>query len=161
MVPIIDFDDSDALKARFQLLCSEGACPGAFKGVPEPALEPVSDEHGQQVQTQLQVPPPETPFFGDHFPRKPVFPGTLLVHANLQTAGRLASSIPAGEGRTWIPRVVSDVKLRTFIPPGERLGLTARLLERTGATLVVAVESRSNQRLVGSAKIQFNAEVKA
>lgn len=157
MVPVADFDDPQALRSRFELLCGSGAAPGAFGGVTDPALERIDGETGKSAQTILHV-PADALFFGDHFPRRPVFPGTLLMHANLRTAAMLAAEVPAAPGKRWVPRVVSDVKLRTFIPPGETLTLTARCSGLSETSLLAVVESRIQQRLVGSAKIQFVPE---
>jgi 3-hydroxymyristoyl/3-hydroxydecanoyl-(acyl carrier protein) dehydratase len=158
MVPVADFDDPQALQDRFALLCKQGATPGAFGGVPALELERANGEPSQSAHAILQV-PAQAPFFADHFPRRPVFPGTLLMHANLQTAALLAREVPAGAGAAWVPRVVSDVKLRTFIPPGETLSVNAKRTELTETSLATVVEARINQRLVGSAKILFAREV--
>ena len=117
-------------------------------------------EPGQSARAVLRV-PTAAPFFADHFPRRPVFPGTLLMHANLQTAAWLAAEVPAAAGAAWIPRVVAEVKLRSFIAPGESLRLEARRTGHTDAGLSVVVDSRIQQRLVGSATIAFAPEVRS
>ena len=158
MVPVEDFDDPKFLSDRFTLLRTGGTPPGAFGGLPALDLERGSSERGQSARAILQV-PTEAAFFADHFPRRPVFPGTLLMHSNLRTAALLAAEVPAGNGSVWVPRIVSDVKLRTFIAPGETLNLEAKRTGHSDTSLSVAVESRVSQRLVGSAEIQFFPEV--
>jgi 3-hydroxymyristoyl/3-hydroxydecanoyl-(acyl carrier protein) dehydratase len=157
MVPTEDFDDPKSLRERFTLLSTIGAAPGAFRGVPELVLERREGERGHCARAMLQV-PAAAPFFADHFPRRPVFPGTLLMHANLQTAATLAAEVPVGLGGRWVPGIITDVKLRTFIPPGESLGLTATRTGRSDTSLRVAVESRIGHRLISSAEIQFSWE---
>jgi 3-hydroxymyristoyl/3-hydroxydecanoyl-(acyl carrier protein) dehydratase len=158
MVAIEELDDPQALRDRFTRISTGGTQPGAFGGLPALPLERGGGEPGQSARVLLRV-PPDAPFFADHFPRRPVFPGTLLMHANLQAAAWLAAGAPAGDGAMWIPRSVSDVKLRTFIPPGEALSMEAKRIECSATSLSVAVESRISQRLVGSAEIQFVPEL--
>src|SRR5207248_10903355 len=77
MAPAAEFDDPQALRDRFALLCGDGAVPGSFAGVPTISLIRTGGEFGQSARATLQV-PASAPFFADHFPRRPVFPGTLL-----------------------------------------------------------------------------------
>jgi 3-hydroxymyristoyl/3-hydroxydecanoyl-(acyl carrier protein) dehydratase len=157
MVPVQDFDDPQSLRARWALLRADGVSPGAFGGLPPLRLDPDGGESGHCARATLRV-PAEAQFFADHFPRRPVFPGTLLMHANLQTAAMLAAGVPSGDGVAWLPRIVSDVKLRTFIAPGEVLSLEAKRTGQSDTSLSVAVESRIRGRLVGSAAIEFHPQ---
>ncbi len=154
MVPVEEFDDPQLVRARFALLNAGGAESGVFEGVPAPDLDRAAGEPGQCARTVLRV-PQAAPFFADHFPRRPVFPGTLLMHANLQTAAMLAAEVPSATGNGWLPQVVSDVKLRTFIAPGETLSLEAKRIKPAEAGLCVAVETRLRQRLISSAEVRF------
>jgi 3-hydroxymyristoyl/3-hydroxydecanoyl-(acyl carrier protein) dehydratase len=158
MVPLEDFDEPQALRERLSLLQTVGAGPGGFGGLPAFALEHQEGEPGHLARAILHV-PEEAPFFADHFPRRPVFPGTLLMHANLQTAALLASELCSGEDAGWLPRVVSSVKLRSFISPGETLQLEAKLTGRSEASMNVVVESRNGPRLIGSADVQLSRGV--
>jgi 3-hydroxymyristoyl/3-hydroxydecanoyl-(acyl carrier protein) dehydratase len=157
MVPLADFDEPKLLRERLTLLRTLGASPGAFPGLPALPLKRGEGERGQLARAILSV-PENAPLFADHFPRRAVFPGTLLMDANLQTAAMLATEVSCENGTTWLPRRVSDVKLRTFIGPGETLNLEARRTGRSDDSLSVAVEARNEQRLIGSADIQFSAE---
>jgi 3-hydroxymyristoyl/3-hydroxydecanoyl-(acyl carrier protein) dehydratase len=152
MLAVEEFDDAQSLRDRFARLCAGGVAPGAFPGVP--ALEVGRDggEPGRSARALLRV-PGDALFFSDHFPRRPVFPGTLLMHASLQTAALLAAEVAAGAG--WLPRVVKDVKLRTFIPPGETLLLEATRTAHCDSSLSVAVATRLGQRLISSAEVRF------
>lgn len=151
MLPAEEFDDPQALHARYALLCDSGATPGAFGGVPDLVCEQTNHEPGHNLRARLQV-PAEAPFFHDHFPRKPVFPGTLLMRSKLQLVGNLAVGLPLPAGaREWKLRNVSDMKLRAFIEPGEVLDLEAKLTEADEATATVLIESRRGKRLAGAA----------
>ena len=154
MLPVEDFDDTEFVRDRLLFLRTVGAAPGGFGGLPALALDPYGGERGQVARARLHV-PAAAPFFADHFPRRPVFPGTLLMHASLQTAALVATPATSGNGGAWMPRTISDVKLRTFVSPGETLSLEARRIGHSDSSVAIAVESRINQRLAGSAEILF------
>lgn len=154
MMPMEEFDDPDASRRRLEILCGPGAEPGAFRGVPGFTLEALQTEPGVSVRAKLQV-PEEAPFFGDHFPRRPVFPGTLLMNMNLKLVDALAATVPGGR---WVARAVADMKLRSFIPPGTALDLEAKVLERTGDSLLVSVQTKADKRLQGAARVELSPE---
>jgi len=158
MMPLEDFDDPQAIRARFELLCKTGAASGGFRGVPAVALEAVSGETGKSKRATIRV-PESAPFFADHFPRRPVFPGTLLMNLNLELAALLAAEIGAPNG-AWKLRSVSDVKLRAFTPPGEVLDCEAKLVENSGAAARLSVETRKGKKTVGGAKVFLEMEPK-
>jgi len=158
MLPGEEFDDPQALRERFALLCGPGAEAGGFGGVPGLVLEGAGIRDGSSAHATLQV-PEDAPFFADHFPRRPVFPGSLLMQCNLELVGRLAADIPVPAGASgWKLQNLSNMKLRTFIPRGDRLDLEARVLESTGDTLTISVRSRSGNRTVGAATVLLGRE---
>lgn len=154
MMPMEEFDDPQASRERLGLLRGAGAEPGAFRGLPEFRLEELAVEPGVSARARLQV-PAEAPFFGDHFPRRPVFPGTLLMHMNLQLIDALAASVPGGR---WVARAVADMKLRSFIAPGTLLDLETKVLEHVADRLLVSVQTKAGGRLQGGARVEFAAE---
>jgi len=102
-------------------------------------------------RAKLQV-PAESAFFGDHFPRRPVFPGTLLMNMNLKLVDALASGLPGGP---WVAQAVVDMKLRSFIAPGTTLDLEAKVLERSSDQLLVSVQTKAAGRLQGAARVEL------
>ena len=158
MLPVEDFDDPAALRARYGVLCNGGATPGAFGGLPVFPLTRSGGEAGRRVAATLHV-PTQADFFADHFPRRPVFPGTLLMNASLDLAALLATEWAAhSDGAAWGLRSVSDVKLRAFTPPGEVLEIEARLNELSSLAATVKVEIRKGKRVVGGARVQLLPE---
>jgi 3-hydroxymyristoyl/3-hydroxydecanoyl-(acyl carrier protein) dehydratase len=153
MVSVSDFDDPLAVRSRFELLLAEGAVPGAFRGLPSIPLTRTSGERGQSLNAMLAV-PAIAPFFGDHFPRRPVFPGTLQMQANLDLVSWLAAELPQPlPGIAWQPTAISDVKLRAFIAPEDVLELEAKLIAWSVDAATVSVETRRRERLAGSARV--------
>jgi 3-hydroxymyristoyl/3-hydroxydecanoyl-(acyl carrier protein) dehydratase len=160
MMPIEDFDDPQLLRNRFALLQREGAVPGAFGGVPHFPLEHLHGEAGKSLRATLHV-PTSAPFFGDHFPRRPVFPGTLLMNANLELVAMLAAQLPApAAGGRWALTCVSDVKLRAFTPPGETLEIEARVNQLSTDTATVQVETRKGKRVISGARVLLAPEAR-
>ena len=158
MVPVEEFDDPQALRDRFALLCGAGATPGAFGGVPSLPLEADGGEEGQSLRASLHV-PDQAPFFADHFPRRPVLPGALLMNSSFELVAALAASLPApAAGGRWVLGGVSDVKLRAFTPPGETLQLEARLNQHSADAAVVSVEIRRGGRIIGGSRVRLATE---
>ena len=160
MLPMPDFDDPAAVRDRFALLCSGGTSEDAFKGVPPVKPERVAGDHGQYIRAAIQV--PETaPFFADHFPRRPVFPGTLLMHTNLQLAAELVAELNKPDTNSrWQINSVQDVKLRAFTPPGEYLESEVRIVQGGDGSPAIALETRKGKRLVGSARVNLKPATK-
>ena len=148
MVPMTEFDDPEAVRQRYELLVGEGAEAGAFGGVPW-----FDFEKGEEAAV-FQI-PESAPFFNDHFPRQPVFPGTLLMDLNLRFAEETVSEISPGD---WKATKVTDVKIRRFMSPGEELELSSKVLESTGDTIRILVETRRGKRLTSSARIVFEPQ---
>jgi len=157
MGPVDEFDDPRALRDRYALLRGEGAAPGAFGGLPQLAMHSTGGEPGKRLSGSFQV-PASAPLFADHFPRRPVFPGSLLMHMNLELAGRLALEITPFQGSAgWALETISDVKLRTFISPGEQLECEARLSQQSDGHALLAVETRNGKKLIGGARVKLVA----
>jgi 3-hydroxymyristoyl/3-hydroxydecanoyl-(acyl carrier protein) dehydratase len=156
MVPLEDFDDPRSVREHCNRLRADGAVPNRFRGLPALTLEAKECVTAELALARLRVPSAAS-FFADHFPRRPVFPGTLLTHAKLQAATMLANNQLSSTGLSWLPRTISDVKLRSFISPDEKLDLRVQRTLCSESQLSVAVESRIGPRLVGSAEIHFAA----
>jgi len=160
MMAVEDFDDPEALRARFAVLCNGGAEPGGFGGIPDFPLERIGGDTGQRAIATLQV-PANAYFFADHFPRRPVFPGTLIMKANLELAAGLAREMPAPAiGGEWALRSVSDVKLRAFTSPGEVLEISARLDRISTDAATLNLETRKGKRVVGGSRVLLAPEVR-
>ena len=158
MLLVEEFDDPQALRERFALLQGDSVARGTFGGGPFFALECTGGEAGQSLRATLQV-PKSAPFFADHFPRRPVFPGTLLMNAKLEVVAALAAQWPApAGGRKWTPRRVTDMKIRTFTPPGETVAIEARLHQLSPEAATVTVETRNGQRAISAVRVRLEPE---
>jgi hypothetical protein len=105
MVPLAEFDNPQKLLRRFDELCRNGEVEGGFPGLPQLTLERTGGDDEHCVSVSFRV-PCEAPFFADHFPRRPVFPGSLLTHLSLQHGAVLASEIPPPAKGRWVPGII-------------------------------------------------------
>ena len=56
---------------------------------------------------------------------------------------------------------MSDVKLRAFTPPGDRVDIEARLNELSANTATVTVENRKGKRVIGGSRVRLVREAAA
>jgi 3-hydroxymyristoyl/3-hydroxydecanoyl-(acyl carrier protein) dehydratase len=153
MLPVEEFDDPQLLREHFAMLRGNGSAHGGFGGIPALEFSRNGGEPEKSARADLQI-PATAPFFADHFPRRAVFPGALLMNLNVQLAIAFAAEI-SGQ---WKLRTISDLKLRTFISPGEKLELEAKVISRAENSLAMIVETRKEKKLASSARVLFSAE---
>jgi 3-hydroxymyristoyl/3-hydroxydecanoyl-(acyl carrier protein) dehydratase len=157
MLQMSEFDDQQKVRLRFEELSHIGAVVGGFPGLPELKLERTGGEAGDCVWARFQV-PTEAAFFADHFPRRPVFPGSLLMHMKLQLAAVLAAEIPPPAKGRWMPGIIHDMKLRTFIPPGTTVRLGAKLKQRSLDRASLDLETRAAGEVIATAGLTLKEE---
>ena len=158
MLPQDEYDSPDDLAREFDRLRGDGEMPGRFPGVPPHVIDTTEQVTGKIRRATLQV-PTAAPFFTDHFPRRPVFPATLLLDAALSVARKFVHDDPAlpVEAR-WRPQRVTNVKMRDFILPGQTVELTAEPLSPTAVGPRASVVARVGERTVATARAEFTAE---
>ncbi len=145
MLPVEEFDSPAALAARFELLCGPGATRGRFHGVVVPRIMAGESVPGESVTATLHV-PASAPFFADHFPRRPVFPATLLLDAQIGLAMPLAA--PGAR-----PVRMTHVKMRSFISPGDVLHIEARRAPAEPSRLLLSARTPEG-KTVATARLE-------
>jgi 3-hydroxymyristoyl/3-hydroxydecanoyl-(acyl carrier protein) dehydratase len=158
MLPTADFDAPEALRERFALLRGAGAQADRFKGVVDPAVEATEHVPGQSMRATLHI-PASAPFFADHFPRRPVFPATLLLNSQIGSATHLAREAnSAGREPAPIPSRMTHVKMRAFILPGQQLDSRAEITGVQDGTTRVALSARDGDgKTIATARVEFVA----
>jgi 3-hydroxymyristoyl/3-hydroxydecanoyl-(acyl carrier protein) dehydratase len=157
MLPAEDFDAPDALRRDYELLCGPGAPSGRFAGLPDFDLVPTESSPGERVKAVLRV-PESAAFFQDHFPRRPVFPATLLLDSQIRLAIDLAREAKAPpEGAELAAARVLDVKIRSFISPGEVLEIGAERVAGEAEAFTAKLSARANGKVVATARVEIVA----
>lgn len=157
MLPVEEFDNPQALSRQFQQLCGAGSAEGRYAGVPRHDIEILDVSPGEHVRGVLRVPPASTLFFSDHFPRRPVFPGTMLLDAQIEL-----SLLAAARALHWPPTArveataVPDTKIRNFISPGDQVELHTQFIstDRDG-TMRAKTSSRLHGKQVALGSLEI------
>ena len=158
MLPVAEFDAPKALRERFALLRGAGARPDRFHGVVDPAVTVVEHVPGESLRASVQV-PASAPFFADHFPRRPVFPATLLLNAQIGLAGVLALEANAGPASAdLVPVRMTHVKMRAFIVPGQEVDSRGEVTGTQDGLTRVALSARDRDgKTIATARVEFAA----
>jgi 3-hydroxymyristoyl/3-hydroxydecanoyl-(acyl carrier protein) dehydratase len=158
MLPVVDFDSPDDLRERFELLRTTGAPPHRFEGVALPEVATRGHVDGQSIEATLAV-PTDAPFFGDHFPRRAVFPATLLLDTEIRLALDLArEALPWRNGEAPHPARVTHVKMRSFILPGQTVDLAVELAPPANGVAKALLNARIDERVVATARLEIAVE---
>jgi 3-hydroxymyristoyl/3-hydroxydecanoyl-(acyl carrier protein) dehydratase len=155
MLPMEEFDAPDAVRADFETLIGPGAPAGRFNGVAAPTIKLIAHVNGEKLRAELHV-PSNAPFFGDHFPRRPVFPGTLLMDSLSTLASQLAREAAPLRDAELAPSLVTDVKIRSFTTPGQTLELQVDLQSATTASAQLKLAARAEGKSVATARIEIS-----
>ena len=103
--------------------------------------------------------PVSAPFFADHFPRRPVFPATLLLDAQIGLATRLRAK-PCRQGRAG-PRARAhdareDARVHRAGPAGRHRAPNSRA-RRTAATRISLSARDADGKTFATARVEFAA----
>ena len=161
MLPMEVFDDASDVRTHFENL-RRGETPS--RGFPRrtefaPRIEWGENTPEGVVRATLEA-PGNADFYLDHFPRKPVYPATLLLDAKIDIARRvLAQEAPDPAGR-WRVNAVRNVKVRSFTPPGGRVDVEVRETDARSDSgeRAVSMEASSGEERVSSATVWFGPE---
>ena len=153
MLPLEDFDAPEAMRRDFETLCGPSARPGRFRGVEEPDLELIDRIPGQRLRAAISV-PVSAPFFADHFPRRPVFPAALLLDAQIRLALRLAGETVTPGQRLRLARI-ADMKMRSFILPGQRVEMETTLWSATDGAAELNLAATVDGKRVATGRVEI------
>jgi 3-hydroxymyristoyl/3-hydroxydecanoyl-(acyl carrier protein) dehydratase len=158
MLPAEEFDAPEALRRDYAVLCAGGAPSDRFAGLPRFDVERTEAIPGERVKATLRV-PESAAFFQDHFPRRPVFPATLLLDNQIRLAVQLAREAMAHSGSADVAASrVLDVKVRAFITPGQVLEIGAERVAVESGPFTARLSARVNGKPVATARVEIGAQ---
>ena len=105
------------------------------------------------IRAEATVPTTSTIFEG-HFPGRPLMPGVLLIESMAQASGWLIIARTKFERMPFLA-ALKEVKLRTFVTPGQVLAVAAKLAHDGSGFAVTETEIRADNKLVCNATITF------
>jgi 3-hydroxyacyl-[acyl-carrier-protein] dehydratase len=123
------------------------------------------DIDAQEIQVEAIVPTQSTIFEG-HFPGYPLMPGVLLLESMAQTSGWLIIGLMRFTRMPFLA-AFKEAKLRSFVTPGTRLAVGAKLLHEGSGFAVTRAEIKVDGKLTCNADLTFrvvefpNAEFRA
>ena len=105
------------------------------------------------IRVEANVPTQSTIFEG-HFPGRPLMPGVLLIESMAQASGWL---IIARTGFAKMPflAALKEVKLRTFVTPGQKLTVSAKLAHEGSGFALTEAAIEAEGTTVCDASITF------
>jgi UDP-3-O-[3-hydroxymyristoyl] N-acetylglucosamine deacetylase/3-hydroxyacyl-[acyl-carrier-protein] dehydratase len=95
------------------------------------------------------------PYFGGHFPEKPLMPGVLQLEAMAQLAGVLLLRKLEHTGKLAVLWSIDKVKLRAPVEPGDQLRVEVETLRMKGDVAQVKGRGLVAGRIVCEAMLTF------
>lgn len=160
MLPQQEFDDPETISQHFKLLETTGAKENRLAQAPCILPTDLQSDALGTLEGSLII-PSQADFFADHFPKKPVFPATLLMHALSSMAieqincsqSRLPNQ-PANQPQLAISSM-ARVKVRSWIAPGDQVKLKAEGLTPEISPKQVKLSAHVGTKLVASALLNL------
>ena len=148
MLPVEEFDAPAALSASASRCCAvAGAAAGALprrRGAAHRRRQRSSRENRRRATLHV---PTAAPFFADHFPRRPVFPATLLLDAQIGLAMQLARSADTFAGDRRASDADDQCQGARVHGAGRRARPRAELQPIDERTARIALTARANGKL--------------
>jgi 3-hydroxymyristoyl/3-hydroxydecanoyl-(acyl carrier protein) dehydratase len=156
MLPIEEFNDPVEMKAQFEALCAGGVDRLAFAPELAKSIEISAFSLCQGVATAEMRAPAESSIYDDHFPRRGVFPATLLLDAEIRLASMAARRLDMAFNQQGSRGIcVRNIKLRAFICPGQKLRLVAIMKPSTASQLEFDISAESSGKRVASGTLSL------
>jgi 3-hydroxymyristoyl/3-hydroxydecanoyl-(acyl carrier protein) dehydratase len=161
MLPQQEFDDPETIGQQFKLLETTGAKENRLAQAPCILPTDLKSDALGTLEGSLII-PSQADFFADHFPNKPVFPATLLMHALSSMVIEQINCSPLPNQPTNQPNQpqlaissMARVKVRSWIAPGDQVKLRAEGLTPEIGPKQVKLSAHVGTKLVASALLSL------
>ena len=161
MLPQQEFDDPETIGQQFKLLETTGAKENRLAQAPCILPRDLKSDVLGTLEGTLII-PSQADFFADHFPNKPVFPATLLMHALSSMVIEQINCSPLPNQPTNKfnqPQLaissMARVKVRSWIAPGDQVKLRAEGLTPEIGPKQVKLSAHVGTKLVASALLSL------
>ena len=111
------------------------------------------DIANKTIRAEATVPTSSTIFEG-HFPGYPLMPGVLLIESMAQTSGWLVIGQTRFEKMPFLA-ALKEVKLRSFVNPGQKMSVTAKLVHEGSGYAITDAEVMVDGKVTCNATITF------
>ena len=111
------------------------------------------DLDARTIRVDATVPTHSTIFEG-HFPGRPLMPGVLLIETMNQASGWLIIALTKFTRMPFFA-AVREAKLRSFVTPGQRLDVTAKIEHDGSGFAMTTAEIRHEGKLICNADLTF------
>ena len=92
-------------------------------------------------------------FFDDHFPRRPVMPGVLIIEALAQTGGiLLLNAFPNPEEKLVLFMQINNAKFRKPVIPGDQMYMEIEMTNKKSKVVLMSGKTYVNNILVAEAE---------
>ena len=115
----------------------------------------VSLEPGQRIVTLKALSLAEE-YLADHFPRFPVMPGVLMLEAMTEAGAWLLRATDHLAHSVVVLQQVRNLRLRSFVAPGEVLTVSARVIKREPHQSELEVEGTIGDRPAASGRLTLS-----
>lgn len=98
------------------------------------------------------------PFFEGHFPRRPVFPGVLMIESMAQASAILASlglDVEADDNLIYLFAGTDKVRFKRQVEPGDQLQLNVKYGRNKGRIWKTSVTATVDGNICAKAEITF------
>ncbi len=148
-MPLAELEDPSVTRQRFATLTSTGLSANPqtpafdFKSLVDTVTEVVPEKSISTAKVFRQ----DEPFYPDHFPRFPVTPIVVINEMIAEATRRLMADNPATQG-TIIPISVQDLKIKSFIRPGDTAVVNVKVTESNSDSFETVAEITVNQKRI-------------
>jgi 3-hydroxymyristoyl/3-hydroxydecanoyl-(acyl carrier protein) dehydratase len=166
-LPLEQFNDPSEVRGHFDRIHRPGEVAEVLEVAPEAGNDSSGDpewlafdeilsrDAGREIAASKRI-DGEWPFFADHFPRKPVYPMSLLLECILRLGDELLPGDDSTGGPNRLrPGNICRVKMSRFVEPGHTVVVRAKVEKDRGAGVRVAFRCEMDGKRVLVADVDY------